>query len=141
MSSSHKLTKKQRKSIAFRQRKGKNLPADVDDLGNDVHDVPISENLDVAETTRHIDPVSQTEPTITRVESQPVSVSSATAATKEPVNSKKRKRDTDTASVEDAKKPKKLKNKTTGDASNSEKDTEKKRENARYILFLGAYTS
>jgi len=122
MSESQKLTKKQRKGLAFRQR-GKGKTGENETPGGDV---PIAENLDddIHANTNDLPAPSPPSPVTQRAEDQG-----------KPKASAKRKRSDETGQVQAPKKQKKL------DEDNSESPKEQKnpskKEQQRYILFVG----
>jgi nucleolar protein 6 len=131
-----KLTKKQKKGLAFRQKKGKGKQQVDEELGRDV---PVSENQDVQEIEHEQQPQASDEGR------QPPQTDEPAKKT----TSKKRKRDetvekTEKESVEQ-KRPKRRKSaKAVGDgAANTEAGSsvqesgDKKKSAQRLILFVG----
>lgn len=142
MSSAPKLTKKQKKALAFRERKGKGKAKTFDDLDNDI---PVEENQDLAEA-EDFDP----SPPLERPEGRPPSAQEGEGETSRNAKGKKRKRDekTDEAGEEvagggDGAKPsqgKKKRKVVDGqgiEAGKSAETNSAESSKQRYILFVG----
>jgi len=147
MSSAQKLTKKQKKALAFRERKGKGKATVLDEEDNDV---PVLEEQDTLE--------AQAEGGAVEDEAKPAQHAAAARAKDEdvlggdqPKKPKKRKREEDKAVVDDDAKPKQKKKKRRvgdgedgaavdggSDAEAGEQGGEGKgKAKQRFILFVG----
>jgi nucleolar protein 6 len=134
MSSVQKLTKKQKKAAAFRQRKttkGKDVAVDSGDVeDNEIPVMEIQDDLDdeAAPVEAVVDEAKDKKKADKKGKGKAKEDESKPAAA-----SKKRKREEDTTEA-DAEKPKKKK---AVKAENTTKSTPKK---DRFILFVGAYS-
>lgn len=129
MSDAQKLTKKQRKGLAFRQR-GKGRTAEHETPGGDV---PIAENLDddsVADHANTNDQPAHPSPIVEKQKAEDQGKAKSSA---------KRKRPDDAGQAPSPKKQKKVvdESKKDGDDSPQEKQNASKKQKERYILFVG----
>ncbi|KAI0673386.1 hypothetical protein C8Q78DRAFT_968332 [Trametes maxima] len=146
MSTPQKLTKKQKKALAFRERKGKGKAKSFDELDNDV---PVDENQDLAELEVGEENSTMEVPTGRAADAQKGGAQDADVVV-EGHKGKKRKREDGAGSRDDGDVKKEQKSakkqkaadgtgRDTGDAAAEEAkaDGEGKKIKQRYILFVG----
>lgn len=144
MSSEQKLTKKQKKALAFRERKGKSKasPEDAIDQDEDAGDIPVDENQDRAEmevAQMEVEKVSGK----SKKQLQQEPKSKKKASGEEEGAAKKRKRDATDDQEPPPQKKKKKAAKTSGEDGEDAEASEsaaKPKAPQRYILFIGEHT-
>ncbi|CDO73473.1 hypothetical protein BN946_scf185013.g108 [Trametes cinnabarina] len=144
MSAAQKLTKKQKKALAFRERKGKGKPKSFDELDNDV---PVEENQDLAEAEVDAEAGAVEAPARRAAGAQKAGAQAQDAVEGGNAKGKKRKREDgaeqDGVGAKEQKAKKKRKGANgegvdTGDEAEGEsKSSGKKDAKRRYILFVG----
>ena len=127
MSDAQKLTKKQRKGLAFRQR-GKARTAEHETPGGDV---PIAENLDDDGPAHHANTNDQP------ARSSPIVEKQKTEDQGKPKVSAKRKRSDDAGQAPSPKKQKKVVEKSTEEDGEQKGTSKKQQQQQRFILFVG----
>ncbi|KAI0361356.1 hypothetical protein OH77DRAFT_1417595 [Trametes cingulata] len=143
MSAPQKLTKKQKKALAFRERKGKGKAKSFDELDNDV---PVEENQDLAEVQVDEEPGPVEAPAGRAADAKKGGAQDADALGAGHKGKKRKREDGSTEEAEGAKEQKSKKKRKgadgagvdAGDASEGDgKEDGKRKAKQRYILFVG----
>ncbi|KAI0375253.1 hypothetical protein BV20DRAFT_960350 [Pilatotrama ljubarskyi] len=143
MSAPQKLTKKQKKALAFRERKGKGKAKSFDELDNDV---PVEENQDLAEVQVDEEPGPVEAPAGRAADAKKGGAQDADALDGGNKGKKRKREEGNAGDAEGAKEQKSKKKRKgadgagvdTGDAAEGDgQEDGKKKVKQRYILFVG----